>query len=118
MPEIGSNSRSLLDEIMRNLSNKAKNLPRKDARVYWKYFFSIRDSFAYVGPASVLTVHRSQGSTFKEVYIAADIFLSKDLSLRRQLAYVAVSRASKKVWLVGNKYENFLNSMWEKELKL
>ena len=38
-------------------------------------------------------------STFKKVFIAADIFFSKDISLRRQLAYVSVSRASKEVWL-------------------
>jgi len=116
MPNIGSDSRLSLDEIMQLLVNKAKSLPKQEARIYWKYFFSIRDSFAFVGPASVLTVHRSQGSTFKEVYIAADIFFSKDLLLRRQLAYVAVSRASKKVWMVGNKTQEFSNSMWEKKL--
>ncbi len=118
MPEIGSNSRFLLDEIMKKLFNKAKNLSKKEARIYWKLFFSIRDSFAFVGPASVLTVHRSQGSTFQEVYIADDIFFSQDISLRRQLAYVAVTRASKEVWMVGNKSKDFLNSLWKKELKL
>jgi exodeoxyribonuclease-5 len=49
----------------------------------------------------VLTVHRSQGSTFGEVYVAGDVFWPQDAVLRRQLAYVAVSRASQAVWLMA-----------------
>jgi exodeoxyribonuclease-5 len=45
----------------------------------------------------VLTVHRSQGSTFGEVFVADDVFWPKDEQLRRQLVYVAVSRASEGV---------------------
>ena len=46
-------------------------------------------------------VHRSQGSTFGEVFVAGDVFWPSDEQLRRQLVYVAVSRASQAVWLVG-----------------
>jgi exodeoxyribonuclease-5 len=49
----------------------------------------------------VLTVHRSQGSTFSEVFVDADVFWPKDPVLRRQLVYVAVSRASRAVSLVA-----------------
>jgi exodeoxyribonuclease-5 len=51
----------------------------------------------------VLTVHRSQGSTFGEVFVAGDVFWPSDLVLRRQLVYVAVSRASQAVWLVAGR---------------
>ena len=65
-------------------------------------FFFIRDSFASLGPASVLTIHRSQGSTFGEVFITSDVFWPKDIEFRKRLLYVAVSRASKGVWIVGD----------------
>ena len=86
---------------MEELSSKAKKTSGSEARKLWKAFFYVRDSFASVGPASVLTVHRSQGSTFQEVFIAPDIFWPKDIILRRQLVYVAVSRAKECVWMVG-----------------
>ncbi len=114
LPEVGSKSRSLLDQLMKDLSNKAKTLPKRDARIFWRTFFFIRDSFASLGPASVLTVHRSQGSTFKEVFVASDIFYAKNISLRKQLAYVAVSRASKEVWLAGSGSTNSLENCWSK----
>ncbi len=118
MPSIGSNSRLLLDDLMNYLCTKAKRLTKKEARGVWKNFFKIRDSFASVGPASVLTVHRSQGSTFQEVFVAADVFSSEDLFLRKQLAYVAVSRASKSVWLAGNNSFDCPNNLWRNEFKL
>jgi exodeoxyribonuclease-5 len=59
----------------------------------------VRDAFASLGPAAVLTVHRSQGSTFSEVFVAGDVFLPSDEVLRRQLVYVAVSRAATAVAL-------------------
>ena len=118
MPEVGSESRALLERLMHNLSNKAKTLSKKEARNLWKSFFFIRDSFASLGPASVLTVHRSQGSTFKEVFIASDIFYARDLSLRRQLAYVAISRASEEVWLAGSNSANSLTNHWSENINL
>ena len=33
----------------------------------------------------MLTVHRSQGSSFGEVFVADDVFWPQDLDLRRQL---------------------------------
>ena len=35
---------------------------------------SIRDAFAALGPAAVLTVHRSQGSSFGDVFVAQMFF--------------------------------------------
>jgi exodeoxyribonuclease-5 len=68
----------------------------------WRRYFLVRDAFASLGPAAVLTVHRSQGSTFGEVFVAGDVFWPSDAVLRRQLVYVAVSRASQAVWLVAD----------------
>ncbi len=112
MPPLGSEQRHHLETTMNYLCNRAKALPKKDARRFWKMFFQIRDSFAYVGPASVLTVHRSQGSTFEEVFIASDVFHCNQLSLRKQLTYVAVSRASREVWFSGNTKTKDLKGIW------
>ncbi len=116
LPDVGTSARTILDSFLNNLSLQAKQLNGKDSRMYWKLFFYIRDSFAHVSPASVLTVHRSQGSTFGKVFIASDVFWPKDLSLRRQLAYVAVSRASEGVWLLGNRQYALEQEDWNRKL--
>ena len=67
-----------------------------EAFLFYKRFI------ACLGPASVLTIHRSQGSTFGDVFITSDVFWPKDLEFRKRLVYVAVSRASKGVWIVGD----------------
>ena len=112
LPQIGTNSRKSLDHVLNKLSELAKGSSKKEGRVFWRTFFFIRDSFASVGPASVLTVHRSQGSTFENVFVASDVFWPKDICLRKQLAYVAVSRASKQVWLVCNPQKELLDSFY------
>ena len=101
-PQVGTSSRKTLDIFLNNLSTLAKESSNFQRKQFWRAFFFVRDSFASVGPASVLTVHRSQGSTFENVFIASDVFWPIDLCLRKQLVYVAVTRASKQVWLVGN----------------
>jgi exodeoxyribonuclease-5 len=86
---------------MQRLRQHAREAGKKNGRAIWRRYFLIRDAFASLGPAAVLSVHRSQGSSFGEVFVAPDVFWPKDLTLRRQLVYVAVSRARTGVWLVG-----------------
>ena len=106
MPQMGSKSRDILDLTLSKLSHQAREGGKKNSASIWKLFFFIRDSFASLGPASVLTIHRSQGSTFGEVFITSDVFWPKNIEFRRRLLYVAVSRASKGVWIVGDKKSN------------
>ena len=115
-PQIGTNSRKNLDMVLKKLSNLAKGSADKERKLFWKTFFYLRDSFASLGPASVLTVHRSQGSTFEDVFVASDVFWPKDLTLRKQLVYVAITRASKSVWMVGENNENIANNLWAENL--
>ena len=117
LPQVGSRSRRTLDNILRILSAMAKEADKDKRRQLWRVFFLIRDAFASVGPASVLTVHRSQGSTFQKVFVASDVFFPKDLSLRRQLVYVAVSRASEQVWLIGEDIKSSYKEKWENQFK-
>ncbi len=116
LPSAGSNSRKVIDQTLNNLRMMSKNVEKDQLRNIWKSFFLIRDSFASLGPASVLTVHRSQGSTFGEVFIASDIFTPKNLALRRQLTYVAVSRARKAVWIAGKQSNNSNKLFWKTQI--
>tara|TARA_B100000965_G_scaffold392428_1_gene401973 strand:+ start:755 stop:2215 length:1461 start_codon:yes stop_codon:yes gene_type:complete len=116
MPQIGSKSRVDLDLALNELSRKARERGKKNSSSIWKLFFFIRDSFSSLGPASVLTIHRSQGSTFGEVFITSDVFWPKDIEFRRRLLYVAVSRASKGVWIVGDKKNKNNEALLEKLL--
>ena len=102
LPPAGSTARSALDALMAQLRQQARAAGKQAGRALWRRYFLVRDAFASLGPAAVLTVHRSQGSTFGEVFVAGDVFWPSDAVLRRQLVYVAVSRASQAVWLVAD----------------
>tara|TARA_Y100001968_G_C19403810_1_gene742523 strand:- start:1032 stop:1952 length:921 start_codon:yes stop_codon:yes gene_type:complete len=116
LPQAGTNSRRMLDHNLKILSSNASENSKKDGKSIWRSFFLLRDAFASLGPASVLTVHRSQGSTFSNVFVASDVFTPQDIFLRRQLVYVAITRASKGVWLVSSNNRNSENQSWENQL--
>ncbi|MBD2423760.1 AAA family ATPase [Cyanobium sp. FACHB-13342] len=99
LPPLGTAARSALEAALARLRQGARDAGKQDGKGLWRRFFLVRDAFASLGPAAVLTVHRSQGSTFAEVFVDADVFWPSDPVLRRQLVYVAVSRASQAVTL-------------------
>jgi exodeoxyribonuclease-5 len=117
LPPIGSPGRSALDAVLRQLRQQALAAGRRDGRALWRHFFLVRDAFASLGPAAVLTVHRSQGSTFGEVFVDADVFWPREEGLRRQLVYVAVSRASRAVSLVAGPGSGRDQALWQRWLQ-
>lgn len=112
LPPIGSASRLALDQVLQRLRAAAKSAEKSEARKIWRRFFLLRDAFASLGPAAVLTVHRSQGSTFGEVFVARDVFWPQDEQLRRQLVYVAVSRASQGVTIEAGPAPVTVQTLW------
>ena len=58
--------------------------------------------------------HRSQGSSFGDVFVAPDVFRA-DPSIRQQLSYVAVSRARTGVWLIGASTPPSVAEAWRRE---
>jgi len=89
------------------LANKAKNFKRKGehekTRFAWSDFFEMRDSFHDIRPAYSSTVHKSQGSTFDTVFIDFDdINDNDDKILMIRLIYVALTRASNRVFIKGS----------------
>ena len=113
-PPVGSDARKDLDGVMNRLRQQARDAGKKNGRGIWRQYFLIRDAFASLGPAAVLTVHRSQGSSFGDVFVAPDVFRA-DLSIRRQLCYVAVSRARTGVWLIGGPASDASMAQWQRE---
>jgi exodeoxyribonuclease-5 len=105
LPPAGSSQRQRLDGVLQLLRQRAREAgndgPRGAGKGLWRRYFLLRDAFASLGPAAVLSVHRSQGSTFGEVFIDGDVFWPDDPQLRQQLVYVAVSRASQAVTLLA-----------------
>jgi exodeoxyribonuclease-5 len=112
MPPIGSKARGELEAALRSLRSQALAADQGQARWLWRHYFQVRDAFAPLGPASVLTVHRSQGSTFGEVFVDGDVFTPADRLLRRRLIYVAVSRASKAVALMAQPGPPGREALW------
>ncbi len=120
LPPIGSAARRQLDYILNSLRQQAQLAQqlgdKKRGKLLWRRFFLIRDAFAALGPAAVLTVHRAQGSTFAEVFVADDLFWPQENLLRRQLAYVAVSRASQAVVMLAAEGSQAEQRQWRQWL--
>ena len=68
----------------------------------WRDYLTIKDCVICIDYPWAQTVHKSQGSTFEEVYIDNDnlsIVLQRDLKSYLRLLYVAMSRAANLVYL-------------------
>lgn len=113
---MGSAAREKLEAVLDALRRQAREAGQEQGRSHWRRYFLVRDAFASLGPAAVLTVHRSQGSGFGEVFIDADVFWPSDLRLRRQLVYVAVTRARHGVWLAGGPGGEADRRRWQEAL--
>ena len=114
LPPLGTAQRQLLDDTLQQLRQRAREVGKREGRPLWRRFFLLRDAFASLGPAAVLSVHRAQGSTFGEVFVAADVFWPQDETLRRQLVYVAVSRASQAVTLMAGAAPEVEQARWRR----
>jgi hypothetical protein len=68
----------------------------------WKQFYARQQSLitSELGYGYCLTIHRSQGSTFNNVFIASDWRFCKDEHLVNRLLYVAVTRAANQVTML------------------
>lgn len=68
----------------------------------WTAFFEIKDEWADLRPIHAQTVHKSQGSTYREVFIdLSNIGKNNKWQEVARLVYVAITRASHRVHLFG-----------------
>jgi superfamily I DNA/RNA helicase len=66
----------------------------------WKEYFDLKNFFTDIRHTYACTVHKSQGSTYKTVFIdVSDISKNNKLQEVARLMYVAVTRASDRVVL-------------------
>jgi ATP-dependent exoDNAse (exonuclease V) alpha subunit len=69
----------------------------------WGPYFRIKEEWADLRPIHASTVHKAQGSTYREVFVdLADIGRNTRWRDLVRLMYVAVTRASHKVHIYGN----------------
>lgn len=81
---------------------------REDGRTYdirrgWVEYHAFRKAFAQLKSVHAITTHRSQGSTFDEVYVDAldirDSEMRGGPEFRYRLLYVAITRARTHAWI-------------------
>ncbi|MCM1982802.1 ATP-dependent DNA helicase [Lyngbya confervoides] len=66
----------------------------------WRLFWSLKQRFHEVHYSYCLTVHKSQGSTFQDVFIDwPNLRLNRRVTERNQLYYVAVTRAARRLFI-------------------
>lgn len=67
----------------------------------WKDFYGFKEKFAHVAYSYALTVHKSQGSTYKKVIInVRDLNKNRTIDERNKLWYTAITRASGNIILL------------------
>lgn len=81
-------------------SEAKKSTDDLERRKRWKYFFARRDSVGFLQPNSAMTIHKSQGSTFKNVFLHWSIDIPK--RDQNQLAYVGITRASETLHVLAD----------------
>jgi exodeoxyribonuclease-5 len=83
-------------ELYKSLRNKIASCGLIHDHKAWKWLKDIKEQFRNpITSAFVMTVHKSQGSTFRDVYVCSDILRAdKD---RNSMLYVAATRASRSI---------------------
>lgn len=79
---------------------------KETRRKIWDLFHRRKGQLAYIQPSTALTIHKSQGSTFDTVFLHPDIDIghSRKTALQNQLAYVGITRASRELHVVADRW--------------
>ena len=89
---------------LNHLASMAKKHPQ-EARMFWAKYHDFKDLFASIRYCYCITVHRSQGSTFRRAFVDLNNILKNNIRAERQrLVYVAFSRPSHELLLNKGKY--------------
>lgn len=91
----------------RSLAMIAKKCKNKE--LPWEEFFSRKNSWADLRSIYAQTVHKSQGSTYREVFVdVSDIGRNTKWYEVARLMYVAITRASHRVHFYGELAERYI----------
>jgi exodeoxyribonuclease-5 len=102
---IAQEQQSRWQESLREIANQAKDLSGKERKSRWDLYFRRKDCVGKLQPASALTVHKSQGSTFQHVFLhwSIDGWGSAPTAQQNQLSYVGITRAAESLHVVGDR---------------
>lgn len=91
--------------VQRAIAEKAKASNGAERSELWDLYFKRKDCVGKLQPASALTIHKSQGSTFKNVWLhwSLDGWGSAPTAAQNQLAYVGITRASENLHVVADR---------------
>jgi len=90
-------------EYLQKVFEEAKSIDFRDKfkrAEKWRHYFASKNEYADVKYIFASTIHKSQGSTYDEVYINVNSLMSiinYDIDMVYRLLYVAVTRASKEI---------------------
>ena len=93
----------VLDESSRPDYLKALDKLRKQCVLskQWQPFYGLKNYYADLRPPYAITAHKSQGSTFENVFIdLKDIYSNRNQGEADKCYYVAITRASRKVFVL------------------
>lgn len=102
---LATDERQRWDAAMRQIADEAKASSGKERQSLWDLYFHRKDCIGRVQPASALTIHKSQGSTFRNVWLhwSIDGWGSAPTAQQNQLAYVGITRAAESLNVVGDR---------------
>ena len=91
-------------ESLKEIADQAKAASGKDRKELWDLYFWRKDCVGKLQPASALTIHKSQGSTFQHVFLhwSIDGWGSAPTAQQNQLAYVGITRAAESLHVVAD----------------
>lgn len=86
-------------------ADDAKASSGRSRQEKWELYFRRKDCVGKLQPASALTIHKSQGSTFRHVFLHWDIDGrgSQPTAQQNQLAYVGITRAAESLHVVADR---------------
>lgn len=88
-------AKSQFDNVMRELAGRCKLDRSDDRNLPWFVYWQRKNDYADLRPIHALTAHKSQGSTFENVFVdVADIMTNRNRTEALRCLYVACSRAS------------------------
>jgi hypothetical protein len=90
---------------LNDLASRARDASGQKRSELWGLFFKRQDCVGKLQPASALTIHKSQGSTFQHVFLHwdSDGRGSQPTATQNQLSYVGVTRAAESLHVVGDR---------------
>lgn len=92
-------------QSLKEIAEQAKSAVGRERSELWGLYFRRKDCVGKLQPASALTIHKSQGSTFQHVFLhwSVDGYGSAPTAQQNQLAYVGITRAAESLHVVADR---------------